>query len=56
VVSNAAADRCPSCGTELGEIVRVRYEGRLTRVHFLDLTGPGGDEDPVELDHVCGDV
>jgi hypothetical protein len=36
----------------LGEIIRVRYEGRLTHVRFLD---PDEGDEPVEIDHVCGD-
>jgi hypothetical protein len=49
-------DRCPSCGARLGEIVRIRYEGRLTHVRFLHPTATDDVGDPVEVDHVCGDV
>jgi hypothetical protein len=46
-------ERCPSCGALIGEIVRIRYEGRLTHVRFLQ---EDDDGEPAELDHVCGDT
>jgi hypothetical protein len=44
-------DRCPSCGRELGEIVRVTYAGRAVVVRFAVVT----DDERVELEHRCGD-
>jgi hypothetical protein len=44
-------ERCPSCGRELGEIIRVTYAGRGVIVRFA----VGTDEDRTELEHRCGD-
>jgi hypothetical protein len=44
-------DRCPSCGRELGEVVRITYAGRAVIVRFA----VGEDEDRTELEHRCGD-
>ena len=44
--------RCPSCGMLLGEIISTRYKGNLTVIHYRP--DPDAD-DPVELEHVCGD-
>jgi hypothetical protein len=44
-------DRCPSCGRELGELVRVTYAGRAVIVRFA----VGEGDERTELEHRCGD-
>jgi hypothetical protein len=45
------ADRCPSCGRELGDILLVKYAGRAVIVRFETEQG----DERVELEHRCGD-
>jgi hypothetical protein len=46
------ADRCPSCGKQVGDIVRTRYEGNVTILH-VEIEAEDGQL--VEVEHVCGD-
>jgi hypothetical protein len=48
-------DRCPSCGARLGEIASTRYRGNLTVIRYYPEGHFPDDEDPIELEHVCGD-
>lgn len=47
------ADRCPSCGRQLGgDIVRTMYKDPVVVVHYEIIDAAG---ERTELDHVCGD-
>ena len=46
------ADRCPSCGRELGDILRTTYKDPLIVVHYEVIDAAG---ERTELDHLCGD-
>jgi hypothetical protein len=48
-------DRCPSCGARLGEIASTRYRGNLTVIRYYPEGHFPDDEEPIEIEHVCGD-
>jgi hypothetical protein len=50
-----ADDRCPSCGASLGgDRVSTRYKGNLTVIR-VEVPSDVEGEDPVQVEHVCGD-